>query len=74
MPTTHTEMVVKLQNLTIGMATGEETLDRWKRADITGAAGKALAYLPTQSQIKARIQSYLSAIFGSTLVALRAGM
>jgi hypothetical protein len=33
----------------------EETLDRWKRADITGAAGKALAYLPAQAQIRAKI-------------------
>jgi Putative zinc dependent peptidase (DUF5700) len=33
----------------------EETLDRWKRADITGAAGKALSYLPTRAQIKAKI-------------------
>jgi hypothetical protein len=33
----------------------EETLDRWKRADITGAAGNALAYLPAQAQIRAKI-------------------
>jgi hypothetical protein len=33
----------------------EETLDRWKRADITEAARKALAYLPAQSQIRAKI-------------------
>jgi Putative zinc dependent peptidase (DUF5700) len=33
----------------------EETLDKWKRADITGAAGKALAYLPMQAQIGAKI-------------------
>jgi putative zinc-dependent peptidase DUF5700 len=33
----------------------EETLDKWKRADITGAAGKALAYLPKQAQIRAKI-------------------
>lgn len=33
----------------------EETLDRWKRADTTGAARLALAYLPKGAQIKAKI-------------------
>lgn len=33
----------------------EETLDRWKRADITGAARLALTYLPKQAQIKAKV-------------------
>lgn len=32
-----------------------ETLDRWKSADITGAARLALAYLPKTAQIKAKI-------------------
>lgn len=32
-----------------------ETLDRWKRADTTGAARLALAYLPNGAQIKAKI-------------------
>jgi hypothetical protein len=33
----------------------EETLARWKRADITGAARLALAYLPKEAHIKAKI-------------------
>jgi putative zinc-dependent peptidase DUF5700 len=33
----------------------QETLDKWKRADITGAANKALAYLPPHARIKAKI-------------------
>jgi hypothetical protein len=33
----------------------EETLERWKRADTTGAARLALAYLPKQAQIKVKI-------------------
>jgi hypothetical protein len=33
----------------------EETLDGWKRADTTGAARLALAYLPKGTQIKAKI-------------------
>lgn len=33
----------------------EETLTRWKRADITGAARLALAYLPKQARISAKI-------------------
>ena len=33
----------------------EETLDRWKRADATGAARRALAYLPKEARIKAKI-------------------
>jgi putative zinc-dependent peptidase DUF5700 len=33
----------------------QETLDKWKRADITGAANKALAYLPSHASIKAKI-------------------
>lgn len=33
----------------------EETLERWKRADTTGAARLALAYLPKQARIKAKI-------------------
>jgi hypothetical protein len=33
----------------------EETLERWKSADITGAARLALAYLPKEAQIKAKI-------------------
>lgn len=33
----------------------EETVARWKRADITGAARLALAYLPKRAQIKAKI-------------------
>jgi hypothetical protein len=31
------------------------TLDRWKRADVNGAASLALAYLPTNAHIKAKI-------------------
>lgn len=33
----------------------EQTLARWKRADVTGAARLALAYLPRSARIKARI-------------------
>jgi len=33
----------------------QETLDRWKHADITGAARLALAYLPKQARISAKI-------------------
>ena len=33
----------------------EETLDRWKRADVTRAANLALGYLPKESRIKAKI-------------------
>lgn len=33
----------------------EETLARWHHADITGAAGLALAYLPKDAHIKAKI-------------------
>jgi Putative zinc dependent peptidase (DUF5700) len=33
----------------------EETFDKWKRADITGAARFALDYLPPGAQIKAKI-------------------
>lgn len=33
----------------------EETLARWKRADITGAARLALAYLPKAARIRAKI-------------------
>ena len=33
----------------------EETLGRWKHADITGAARLALAYLPKQARISAKI-------------------
>jgi len=33
----------------------EETLDRWKRADTSGAARRALAYLPKEARIKAKI-------------------
>jgi hypothetical protein len=33
----------------------EETLARWKRADVTGAARKALAYLPREARISAKI-------------------
>lgn len=33
----------------------EETLGKWKRADITEASRKALAYLPAESQIRAKI-------------------
>jgi hypothetical protein len=33
----------------------EETLEKWKRADTTGAARLALAYLPKQARIKAKI-------------------
>lgn len=33
----------------------EETLTRWKRADIRGAAGRALAYLPEGARIRAKI-------------------
>jgi Putative zinc dependent peptidase (DUF5700) len=33
----------------------EETLARWKRADITGAARLALAYLPKEAHIEAKI-------------------
>jgi hypothetical protein len=33
----------------------EETFEKWKRADITGAARLALAYLPPGAQIRAKI-------------------
>lgn len=33
----------------------EETLAKWRGADITGATGLALAYLPKEAQIKAKI-------------------
>ncbi|HUS10321.1 MAG TPA: DUF5700 domain-containing putative Zn-dependent protease [Pyrinomonadaceae bacterium] len=33
----------------------EQTLERWKQADISGAAGLALAYLPKQARISAKI-------------------
>jgi len=33
----------------------EDTLARWKRADITGAARLALAYLPNEARIRAKI-------------------
>ena len=33
----------------------EQTLERWKQADITGAARLALAYLPGQARINAKI-------------------
>lgn len=33
----------------------EETLARWKRADVTGAARLSLAYLPKESRIRAKI-------------------
>jgi hypothetical protein len=33
----------------------EETLARWKNADVTGAARLALAYLPKEARIKAKI-------------------
>ena len=33
----------------------QETLDRWRRADITRSAKLALAYLPKESQIRAKI-------------------
>ncbi len=33
----------------------EETLARWKRADVTGAARRALAYLPKDARIRAKI-------------------
>lgn len=33
----------------------EETVARWKRADITRAAGLTLAYLPKRAQIKAKL-------------------
>ncbi len=33
----------------------EETLARWRAADVTGAAGRALAYLPAGSQLRAKI-------------------
>jgi putative zinc-dependent peptidase DUF5700 len=37
----------------------QETLDKWKRADITGAANKALAYLPSDAKIKAKIYTVI---------------
>lgn len=33
----------------------EETLERWKRADVTSAARRALAYLPAGARIRAKI-------------------
>jgi len=33
----------------------EETLERWKRADVSRAAGRALAYLPKRAIIRAKI-------------------
>ncbi|HXG63731.1 MAG TPA: DUF5700 domain-containing putative Zn-dependent protease [Blastocatellia bacterium] len=33
----------------------EETLARWKQADVTGAARRALAYLPKNARIRAKI-------------------
>lgn len=33
----------------------EETLAKWKRADVTGAARRALAYLPEEARIRAKI-------------------
>lgn len=32
-----------------------ETLDKWRRADVTGAARRALRYLPKRARIKAKI-------------------
>ncbi|HVF90149.1 MAG TPA: DUF5700 domain-containing putative Zn-dependent protease [Blastocatellia bacterium] len=33
----------------------EETLERWKRADVARASGRALAYLPKQASLRAKI-------------------
>jgi hypothetical protein len=33
----------------------EETLEKWKRADVSGAAGRALRYLPEGARIRAKI-------------------
>lgn len=42
------QVVARLQAL-------EETLDKWKHADVTGAARLALAYLPKDARIRAKI-------------------
>ncbi|HYP29683.1 MAG TPA: DUF5700 domain-containing putative Zn-dependent protease [Blastocatellia bacterium] len=33
----------------------EETLERWKRADVSKAAGRALAYLPQRASLRAKV-------------------
>jgi len=49
----------------------EETLDNWKRADITKAAQLALAYLPKEAQIRARIYPVIKPRTNSFVFELR---
>ncbi|HKQ79641.1 MAG TPA: DUF5700 domain-containing putative Zn-dependent protease [Blastocatellia bacterium] len=43
----------------------KETLDKWKRADVTGAARLALAYLPEGARIRAKIYPVIKPVDNS---------
>lgn len=52
-------------NLASRAAALEETLEKWKRADVSGAAGRALLYLPQGARIRAKIYPVIKPIENS---------